>query len=132
MAATILGAVLFTALYVIISAQQFTRYAYPAGMDLTIGGVVAQEAVGILVEALWPVIVRVNAILLGFHVVVGALLGFLAGRFWDSVWPRGRLSRRRHLALTGASLVVVASLAFLTVVVRYPFQYDHFLNARGG
>jgi arylsulfatase A-like enzyme len=30
------------------------------------------------------------------------------------------------------SLVVVAGLAFSTVVVRYPFQYDHFLNARGG
>src|SRR5262245_47201781 len=116
MAATILGAVLFTALYVIISAQQFTRYAYPAGMDLTIGGVVAQEAVGILVDALWPVMVKVNAILLGFHVAVGALLGFVAGRFWDDAgrWLGG-LSARRRMALVGASLVVVAALAFSTV-----------------
>jgi arylsulfatase A-like enzyme len=132
MGATILGALLFTALYVAIAAQQFTRYAYPAGMDLTIGGVVAQEAVGILVEALWPVLVKVNAILLGFHLVAGALLGFLAGRFWDSRWLGRRLSARWRLGLVGVSLVVVAALAFSTVVVRYPFQYDHFLNARGG
>jgi arylsulfatase A-like enzyme len=134
MAATILGAFLFTAIYAAIAAQQITRYAYPAGMDLTIGGVVAQEAVGILVESLWPVIVKVNAILLGFHVAAGALLGFLAGRFWEAVyeWRGGQLSPRRRVVLTGTSLVVVAGLAFATVVVRYPFQYDHFLNARGG
>jgi arylsulfatase A-like enzyme len=132
MAATVLGAVLFATLYAVIAAQQFTRYAYPAGMDLTIGGVVAQEAVGILVEALWPVIVKVNAILLGFHVAAGALLGFLAGRFWDSFLSGRRLSSRRRLGLVGGSLAVVAALAFSTVVVRYPFQYDHFLNARGG
>ncbi len=134
MAATILGALLFTALYAAIAAQQFTRYAYPAGMDLTIGGVVAQDAVGILIESLWPVIVKVNAILLGFHVAAGALLGFLAGCFWDKAdrWLGGRLSPRRRIVLTGTALVVVAGLAFSTVVVRYPFQYDHFLNARGG
>jgi arylsulfatase A-like enzyme len=134
LSSTVLGAVLFTALYAVITAQQFTRYAYPAGMDLTIGGVVAQEAVGILVEALWPVIVKVNAILLGFHVAVGALLGFLAGRFWDLVCRRldCQLSPRRRTALVAVSLVVVAGLAFSTVVVRYPFQYDHFLNARRG
>src|SRR5512145_2418377 len=123
MAATILGALLFTALYAAIAAQQFTRYAHPAGMDLTIGGVVAQEAVGILVESLWPVMVKVNAILLGFHVVAGALLGFLAGRFWDSVgrWLGGQHSARHRLVLAGLSLVVVAGLALSTVVVRYPF-----------
>jgi len=103
-------------------------------MDLTIGGVVPQEAVGILVDSLWPVIVRVNAILLGFHVIAGGLLGFVAGRFWDAAcrWLGCRLSCCRRTFLVGMSLVVVTALAFATVVVRYPFQYDHLLNARDG
>ncbi|PYM36465.1 MAG: hypothetical protein DME17_10035, partial [Candidatus Rokuibacteriota bacterium] len=34
--------------------------------------------------------------------------------------------------LVAASLLAVAALAFATVVVRYPFLYDHLLNAEGG
>jgi hypothetical protein len=85
-AASGFGALLFTALYAAIASQQFTRYAYPAGMDLTIAGVVPREAVGILVDSLWPLIVAVNAILLGFHAAAGGLLGFVAGRFWDAAY----------------------------------------------
>ena len=75
-AASGFGALLFTALYAVIAGQQFTRYAYPAGMDLTIAGVVPREAVGILVDSLGPLIVAVNAILLGFHAAAGGLIGF--------------------------------------------------------
>jgi arylsulfatase A-like enzyme len=134
-AASGFGALLFTALYAVIAGQQFTRYAYPAGMDLTIAGVVSREAVGILVDSLWPLIVAVNAILLGFHAAAGGLLGFVAGRFWDAAYRRfrgRRLAWRLHIALVGMSLAGVALLAFSTVAVRYPFQYDHLLNAQGG
>ncbi len=134
MAAAALGALLFIALYGAVAAQQFTHYAAPAGMDLTIAGIVSREAVGMLVHALWPVLLTVNAILLGFHAAVGALLGFAAGRFWQAVYGwRGRpLSTFRHAALVTASLSSVALLAFCTVAIRYPFQFDHLLNARAG
>jgi arylsulfatase A-like enzyme len=134
MAGAALGALLFTALYAVVAAQQFTHYAAPAGMDLTIAGVVSREAVGMLVRALWPVLLTVNAILLGFHLAAGALLGFAAGRFWQTVygWRKRALSPRRRTALVTASLSTIALLAFCTVAVRYPFQFDHLLNARGG
>ena len=134
MAGAALGALLFCAVYAAVAAQQFTRYAAPAGMDLTIAGVVSREAVGMLVQALWPVLLTVNAILLGFHAAVGALLGFAAARFWQAVSERrGRpLSRARAAALVTASLSTVCALAFCAVAVRYPFQLDHLLNARGG
>src|SRR5262249_1035182 len=133
-AIVILGVVLFVALYALIAAQQFTRYAYPAGMDLSIAGVAGAEAVRILVGALWPVIVTVNAILLGFHAGAGGVLGALAGRFWDVVFRFGgrALSGRLRTALVAASLLVVAALAFSVIAIRYPFQYDHLLNAQGG
>ena len=134
MAGAALGALLFTALYAAAAAQQFTRYAAPVGMDLTIAGIVSDEAVGMLVHALWPVLLTVNAILLGFHAASGALLGFAAGRFWQAVygWRTRPLSSLRQAALVTASLSAVALLAFCTVAVRYPFQFDHLLNARGG
>jgi arylsulfatase A-like enzyme len=117
-----------------VAAQQFARYAHPAGMDLTIAGVVPREAVGILVRALWPVIVSVNATLLAFHLAVGGALGALAARFWEEGFRLlgRRLSRRLRWLLVSGSLLLIVALAFSTVVVRYPFQYDHLLNARGG
>lgn len=134
MAGAALGVLLFTALYAAVAAQQFTHYAAPAGMDLTIAGIVSREAVGMLVQALWPVLLTVNAILLGFHAAAGALLGFAAGRFWQAVytWRERPLGSWRQAALVTASLSGVALLAFCTVAARYPFQFDHLLNARGG
>ena len=128
------GIVVFVALYALIAAQQFTRYAHPAGMDLTIAGVAGAEAVRVLVGALWPVIVTVNATLLGFHAVVGGVLGLLAGRFWDAVFRlHGRvLDGRLRSLLAAGSLLMVAVLAFGVIAIRYPFQYDHLLNAQGG
>lgn len=121
-------------MYLAIAAQQFTRYAHPAGMDLTIAGVVPREAVHILVRALWPVLVATNVILLSFYATVGFGLGWLALGFWTTAFrAAGRtLSRRLGLVLVSGSLLGVAALAFATVVVRYPFQYDHLLNAQGG
>jgi arylsulfatase A-like enzyme len=134
MAGAALGALLFAALYAAVAAQQFTHYAAPAGMDLTIAGIVSRDAVGMLVQALWPVLLTVNVILLGFHVVAGALLGFAAGRFWQAVyaWRERPLSALGRAALVLASLSTVAGLAFCTVAIRYPFQLDHLLNGRGG
>src|SRR3989442_1806361 len=103
-------------------------------MDLTIAGVAGPEAVRILVDALWPVIVTVNATLLGFHAGVGFVFGLLAGGFWDAVFRlRGRVldGRARSLIVAG-SLLIVAAMAFGVIAVRYPFQYDHLLNARDG
>jgi arylsulfatase A-like enzyme len=128
------GVIVFVGLYTLIAAQQFTRYAQPAGMDLTIAGVAGPEAVRILVDALWPVIVTVNATLLGFHAGVGFVFGLLAGGFWDAVFRlRGRVldGRARSLFVAG-SLLLVAALAFGVIAVRYPFQYDHLLNAQDG
>src|SRR5687767_8590374 len=134
MAAAALGALLFIALYGAVAAQQFTHYAAPAGMDLTIAGVVSRDAVSMLVRALWPVLLTVNAILIGFHVAAGAVLGFAAARFWQTVygWRKRALAPRRRMVLVTASLSALAVLAFCTVAVRYPFQFDHLLNARGG
>src|SRR5256885_1249425 len=58
----------------------------------------------------------------------------LAARFWDdAVRVTGRaLSRLVQFLLVTVSLLAVAALAFATVAVRYPFQYDHLLNAQGG
>src|SRR5215470_8153851 len=128
------GAIIFVGLYALIAAQQLTRYAQPAGMDLTLAGVAGPEAVRILLAALWPVIVTVNATLLGFHAVVGGALGLLAGGFWDSVFRRrGReLDERTRALLVAGSLLIVSVLAFGVIAVRYPFQYDHLLNAQGG
>ena len=64
--AGLVGVIVFVGFYTLIAAQQFTRYAQPAGMDLTIAGVAGPEAVRILVDALWPVIVTVNATLRTF------------------------------------------------------------------
>ena len=132
--AGLVGVVVFVGLYALIAAQQFTRYAQPAGMDLTIAGVAGAEAVGVLIGALWPVILTVNATLFGFHAVVGGVLGFLAGEFWDAVFRlRGRvLDRRLRSLLAAGSLLIVAALAFGVIAIRYPFQYDHLLNAQGG
>ena len=132
--AGLVGVVVFVGLYALIAAQQFTRYAQPAGMDLTIAGVAGPEAVRILIDALWPVIVTVNVTLLGFHTVVGGLLGFLAGGFWEAVFRVGgrRLDGRVHALLVAGSLLIVVALAFGLIAVRYPFQYDHLLNAQGG
>src|SRR3989442_15297707 len=86
------GVVVFVGIYTLIAAQQFTRYAQPAGMDLTIAGVAGPEAVRILIDALWPVIVIVNATLLGFHAVGGFIFGLLVGGFWAAVFRlHGRL-----------------------------------------
>jgi arylsulfatase A-like enzyme len=132
--AGLVGALLYLALYLVVAAEQFTRYAHPAGMDLTIAGIAPRQAVGMLVRALWPVILTTNAILLLFHVASGAILGALAGRCWDTLaqwrgWPPSRWWR--SLGVVGV-LLVVAGFAFGTVVVRYPYQYDHLLNANGG
>src|SRR5262249_57190514 len=71
--------------------------------------------------------------LLSFHLVAGVVLGALAGDFWEAVagrrHPISAWSRRVAVA---ASLLTVAALAFATVTVRYPYQYDHLLNAQGG
>jgi arylsulfatase A-like enzyme len=122
------------ALYLAVAAQQFTRYAHPAGMDLTMAGIVPREAIGILVRALWPVLVTTNAILLLFYAVTGFVLGWLAGRFWGTVVGAETVGRSRWVgrALVATSLLGIAALAFATVAVRYPFQYDHLLNAQGG
>ncbi len=132
--AGLVGVIVFVGFYTLIAAQQFTRYAQPAGMDLTIAGVAGPEAVRILVDALWPVIVTVNATLLGFHAGVGFVFGLLAGGFWDAVFRlRGRvLDGRARSLLVAGSLLIVAALAFGVIAVRYPFQYDHLLNARDG
>jgi len=128
------GALAYAALYALVASQQFTHYAHPAGMSLTMAGIVPQEAVAILVRALRPVIVTTNAILLLFHVAAGFAVGWSAGRFWDEVRGRGGRAHAgwRRLAFVGGSLVAVAALAFTRTVVRYPFQYDHLLNAQGG
>src|SRR3989442_4953024 len=128
------GVVVFVGFYTLIAVQQFTRYAQPAGMDLTIAGVAGPEAVRILVDALCPVIVTVNATLLGFHAGVGFVFGLLAGGFWDAVFRlRGRVldGRARSLFVAG-SLLILAALAVRVLAVRYPFQYDHLLNAPDG
>lgn len=132
--AGLLGASLYLAIYLLVAAQQLIRYAHPAGMDLTIAGIVPREAIGILVRALSPVIVTTNVVLLLFHVATGAVLGILAGRFWSAAFRlAGRTcSRRLGLLLAAASLVTIAALAFATVAVRYPFQYEHLFNAHGG
>src|SRR2546426_3711335 len=103
-------------------------------MSLTMAGIVPREAVAILVRALWPVLLTTNAILLLFYVGAGFGLGWLAARFWDeAVRVTGRaLSRLVQFLLVTVSLLAVAALAFATVAVRYPFQYDHLLNAQGG
>jgi len=132
--AGLVGASVFASLYLLVAAQQFTRYAHPAGMSLTMAGIVPREAVAILVRALWPVLLTTNAILLLFYVGAGFALGWLAARFWDdAVRVTGRaLSRLVQFLLVTVSLLAVAALAFATVAVRYPFQYDHLLNAQGG
>src|ERR1043166_9128785 len=61
------GVIVCVGFYTLIAAQQFTRYAQPAGMDLTIAGVAGPEGVRILVDALWRGIGTVNATLLGFR-----------------------------------------------------------------
>lgn len=103
-------------------------------MDLTIAGVVPREAVGILLQALWPVIVTVNAILIVFHVAVGGAIGFLAAVSWRAVFRAfGRpLTRGLRGMLVVGSLLAIAGLAFCTTAARYPFQHDHLLNAQGG
>jgi hypothetical protein len=117
-----------------VAAQQFTRYAAPAGMDLTIAGVVPRDVVGILVQALWPVMLTVNGILVAFHLVVGFILGMLASEFWETVAGGGgrTLPRPLRALLVVGTLLGVAALAFATIAVRYPFQFDHLLNAQGG
>jgi len=132
--AGLVGATLYASLYLAVAAQQFTRYAHPAGMDLTMAGIVPRDAIRILVRALWPVLLTTNATLLAFYAATGFLLGWLAARFWAAVaGAQGRaLPRWLELTLVAASLLAVAALAFATVVVRYPFLYDHLLNAEGG
>src|SRR5438128_11154623 len=73
--AGLVGVVVFVGLYALIAAQQFTRYAQPAGMDLTIAGVAAAEAVAGLIGARWPLTVTVNATLSGLHGVAGGVCG---------------------------------------------------------
>jgi arylsulfatase A-like enzyme len=132
--AGVIGASLFAALYLLVAAQQLTRYANPAGMSLTMAGIVPREAVAILVRALWPELLTTNVVLFLFNVAAGFALGALAGRFWQAAFRRAgrRLPRPGEWGLTALSLLTVALLAFATVAVRYPFQYDHLLNAQGG
>lgn len=132
--AGIVGASVFASLYLLVAAQQFTRYAHPAGMSLTMAGIVPREAIAILVRALWPVLLMSNVVLLLFNVAAGFVLGWLAGGFWDEAARLAgrKLSRPLRWLLVAASLFAVAALAFATLAARYPFQYDHLLNAQGG
>ncbi|PYM34577.1 MAG: hypothetical protein DME17_14985 [Candidatus Rokuibacteriota bacterium] len=118
--AGLVGATLYASLYLAVAAQQFTRYAHPAGMDLTMAGIVPRDAIRILVRALWPVLLTTNATLLAFYAATGFCLGWLAARFWAAVaGVQGRaLPRGLAPALVVASLLGVALLAFATVVVR--------------
>jgi arylsulfatase A-like enzyme len=132
--AGILGASLYLALFLLVAAQQFARYAHPAGLDLAIAGIAPHQAMAMLVRALAPIILVTNVVLLAFHLAAGFVLGVLADRFWRAVGARGgwALTPRVRWVLVTGCLLVIAALAFATVVVRYPFQYDHILNANGG
>jgi arylsulfatase A-like enzyme len=132
--AGLIGAAAYAAVYLLVAAQQWNRYVHPAGMDLALAGIAPRHALDLLVRALWPVLVTTNAVLLLFHVVVGFGLGACAGGVWDRLRrARGRRARGpvRDLQVV-ATVMAVAALAFATVAVRYPYQYDHLLNPGGG
>ena len=105
------GASLYASLYLAVSAQQFTRYAHPAGMDLTMAGIVPRDAIRILVRALWPVLLTTNAILLAFYAATGFLLGWLAARFWAAVAE----ATGRSIVGIGSGNVRAASLGTIAV-----------------
>jgi arylsulfatase A-like enzyme len=133
-AAGLVGAGLYLVLYVRVALSQLNHYAHPAGLDLGLIGVVPGQAVGTLLRAVWPLVLGTNLILAAFHVGVGFTLGLLTGAAWDRLCRR--LGRRpspcTHVVAVAAWLVLIAGLAFATVVTRYPFQYDRLLHRRGG